>query len=173
MGWGRGERHTKIYHEQTSLKHHFQNASRIIHLILNTYWMLDLLKYIFHWRLDKFQQSHPCCRGKRYAIYDHFLFYWIKKRNNRNCHCQKKKSSQKKTHIYLILWLQYKLREAKWLKVKATLYAFTPVAISGKSGVPDITCISYPVLVNVPICTLWKQASSVESNPFLILQCPQ
>lgn len=38
---------------------------------------------------------------------------------------------------------------------------------------PAITCISCPVLVNLPICTLWEQASSVLSNPFLLSQGPQ
>lgn len=57
VGWGED---TKIYREQTFLKHHIQNASRIIHFILNTYCILNLLKYVFNCRLDKFQQSHPC-----------------------------------------------------------------------------------------------------------------
>lgn len=50
----------KMHCEQTFLKHRFQNASRIIHLILNTYCILNLFKYIFNQRLDKFQQNHPC-----------------------------------------------------------------------------------------------------------------
>lgn len=45
LGWGED---TKIHCEQTFLKHCFQNASRIIHLILNAYCILNLLKYIFN-----------------------------------------------------------------------------------------------------------------------------
>lgn len=37
----------------------------------------------------------------------------------------KKISSQKKTCIYLILWLQYKLREVERFKVRTILYAVT------------------------------------------------
>lgn len=38
---------------------------------------------------------------------------------------------------------------------------FYPAAIWGKSQVPAITCISCPALVDVPICMLWQQSSSV------------
>lgn len=55
------------------------------------------------------------------------ICYFIKQKITKTVIVKKKKtiSSEKKTGLYLILWLQYKLREAKRCEVKATLHAFT------------------------------------------------